>query len=873
MLFKELGITSQTDASGSDSFGSSVATNATGDVIAVGSPGHSSNKGAVYIYRRGDDGSRNFVQKIVSSDNQTGAKFGSSISMSDDNSILVIGAPFFTGQGGRTNHGAVYVYFWDGSAFSNELRLIPTGGASPSSGSLNNTYFGHSVSVSALGHYLTVGNDAASEDGCLVYSYKKTGATSFTLLGAIENPLADAYVSKFGQSVAIDRSGHMLLVGSPDLAASDDPTFAAKPGGGFVFERRSESYELRSSIYFETTGFAFSKFGAAVAISSDGNIFAFGSPGYNNGEGAVAYFNKTSQFNTPTDFGAEGNLLQPSIGTGSNLGFGSRISLDRTGHKILVGMYGSGDTVGKLWFFETFSDHNPATNAGPCGEQLWEVNPPSTNQSGQRYGAGVALSKDGLIAVVGSPSQSTNGAVWFYKNRIYSLQRDLFNFPLDEVDFGISPNLQNASYDIIPPVSKIAQKATPSITYIGLIGFLFDKVGSPTGNINVKIVYGDAEGPYESDPLAVLHSADIDVTTISAYNILNPATIKDFAGKHRMIHENDQIWIVLTCGGAYMSSADNSNYIKILGTNESGLPPFWEYSGTWSEVSNFAICYGIGSFGSAAFRGEVGRLVTTPYDIKNSIYTLNSAPYSVNGGEKIMFEKNGFLKQTLSLPVPAIPGALTQQELVDFLNNNLNVRFNCTAISESMDGKDIVVIRNNDFFVNSVGYDEGNSFIRMSTEWDLLTNGTNPADNALCFTNGAVVWIFKPDRMSDYGILTNSSYSDWHDWHENIHLPLQSFYFSKSDRYNFPPYDYRIKITLYPIGSHPDLQWTLRSLYEFLIENFIMNPQTKKVLDMNGNYAPASLSAIVDKYHINVVYSYLYDNGSSQPFWGAIWFR
>lgn len=858
MIFKELGITSQQDATGADSYGSSIAVNAVGDLIAVGAPSHDS-RGAVYVYRRNHDGTRTFLQKITASDNQIDAKFGFSLALSDDGMILVVGSPDSTGDGGRTNHGAAYLYFWNGSSFTDEQKLLP-------SGSLDNTHFGYALTISRLGQYIAVGNDADDEAGCLVYTYMKTGATSFTFMSILENPRADAYVSKFGQAVSLDRSGSLLLVGAPDLAASNDPTFTSQPGGGFVFERRGGIFDFRSSIYFTTGGFPFIKFGASVAISD--STLAFGAPGYNNGQGAVAFFNKTTEFRSETIFQNKGKLLEPSTGAASDIGFGSRISLDGTGNKILVGMYGSGDTIGKVWYFEIFSEHDPILNTGPCGEQIWEVDAPSTLQADQRYGAGVALSKDGLFAIVGSPSQDLNGAVWFYKNRIYSLQIPLFNQPLpNEIDSGISFDLINGSYNFIPPVSKIAQRAASTFSYAGTVGFTFDKSGSPTGNINVKIVYGDSSGPYESNPLAVLHSGDLDVTTITAYGPL----FINFDGKHRIIQENDQIWVVLTGDSTYLSSADSSNYVTIYGTTSSSLP-FKEYNGTWQDVP-FNVCYTIGSFGLSAQRGEIGRLVTTPYDIRNSIYTLKSAPYSVRGGEKIMFEKNGFLKQTLTLPAPAIFDQLTQTELIDFLNSNLNEDFNCTAEAAIVEGKDVVVVRNNDFFLNSVGLEEGNSFIRMDSEWDLSTDGTTPADNAFWFTNGAVYWAFKPDRMSDYGILPSSSYSDWHDWHENIHKPLQHFYYSKSDRYNPPPYDYRVKITMYPIGADADLQWSIRSFYEFVIENFIMNPQIKKALDLIGVYSPVSLSEITDQYYINIVYSYKYDATLNQPLFGAVWFR
>jgi hypothetical protein len=868
MLFKELGLTAQTDATGSDLFGFSVSLNEIGDLFAVGAPAHQSNVGAVYLFRRNHDGSRTQIQKITPSDSPAGGKFGSSVAISAG--VLAVGSPNVTGVSGRTDHGAVYLYFWDGSSFSSEQKIIPTGGQTPSSGSLNNTYFGHSVSLSTDGNYLAVGNNASNEEGCLVYAYQKTGA-SFALASVLSNPRSGAYVSKFGKAVCLDERGTTLVCGAPMLASSDN--LSVKMGGAFTYVRRTASFNLMDSIYFPSTGIAFSEFGASVSVSQRGSIFTFGVPAYNNQQGAVALLLSSAptfsmNLSQPVVFENHGFLIEPTVGTGSNLRFGSAHSLDKRGGRLLVGMDGSADTVGKTWVFEIFADLGYKNfSSGQAFEQVFEWNPPSITQSGQKYGQSVAMSSDGLVTLAGAPYHNSNGSVLSYKSRLNCslvVQDIAHNFYSElEVDTGIDLSSYDTPFNAIPPVSKVAQKMVNTVTYTGRLDLILEKTGSPSGNLSFQFVFGDAVGPY-SDPSAVIASSSnlaiSSVSSLGTYSLDVP---------NKLIQENDQVWIVLEFDSTYLSSADASNYATLYGINGT-FPEFRSYNGSWSTVPSFGLCYKpVSTY--AVGRSEYGYLSVPPFDINNSLVTAKGAPYSVNGGEKIMLEKNGFLKQTLYLPTPAVAGQLTQAELISFLNANLDARFNCTAQAATVGGKDVVVIRNNDLFTNYYGAVEAQGFIRADTEWDLASNGTNPADDALAFTNGANIWLFKPDLMENFGITKTTVASDWHDWHETIHKPLQSFYFSNSD-VGGPQVYFRPKVFIFPMGPLA-VNWSLRELYAFVVNNFVLNPTQKKVLDMNGNYAPASLSALTDQTYINLVLLFQYDSANDQQYIGAYWYR
>jgi hypothetical protein len=109
-----------------------------------------------YLYRY--DGSRwQQEQKIVASDGASGDTFGASLSLYDD--MLLVGAPW-KDEPGLFSSGAVYVYRFDDSHWSEEARLR-------ASDASESDYFGTSVSLA--GDVALIGapyrNDLASHSG------------------------------------------------------------------------------------------------------------------------------------------------------------------------------------------------------------------------------------------------------------------------------------------------------------------------------------------------------------------------------------------------------------------------------------------------------------------------------------------------------------------------------------------------------------------------------------------------------------------------------------------------------------------------------------------------------------------------------------
>jgi len=124
------------DASSGDSFGYAVAIS--GDTVAVGSyadDDNGLNSGSVYVFKR-NGSSWTQQDKVKPTDGAPNDFFGNSVSLSGTS--LLVGAPEDDDSGSAT--GAGYVFLRSGSSWSQQAKLVPTGGEA-------SHYVGYSVSL------------------------------------------------------------------------------------------------------------------------------------------------------------------------------------------------------------------------------------------------------------------------------------------------------------------------------------------------------------------------------------------------------------------------------------------------------------------------------------------------------------------------------------------------------------------------------------------------------------------------------------------------------------------------------------------------------------------------------------------------------
>ena len=185
-------------------FGTSVAVS--GSTIAVGSQratiGSNVAQGAAYVFNR-QGGSWAETQKLIASDGQANAIFGTSIALSG--STIVVGASFDT-ISGNAFQGSAYIFNRQGGSWSETQKLIASDGAEFS-------LFGSSVTLS--GSTIVVGSQRATIGGNLAqgaaYVFNRQGGSwaETQKLIASDGMASDS----FGSSVA--SSGSTIVVGAP----------------------------------------------------------------------------------------------------------------------------------------------------------------------------------------------------------------------------------------------------------------------------------------------------------------------------------------------------------------------------------------------------------------------------------------------------------------------------------------------------------------------------------------------------------------------------------------------------------------------------------------------------------------------------------
>lgn len=236
-----------TNTDAEDEFGYALDLSGDGNTLAVGSKGEASdgnqtnnlipNSGAAYIYTRVGL-SWSPASYIKASNIGQADKFGSSISVSQDGTVLSVGAfgegSSSTGVAGEqldnsaTQSGAVYIFSFDGLSWQQQAYIK----ASEAADTLDS--FGISSALSDDGSQLVVGayledsssvglegnhGDNSSEKSGAVYSYYKDSNGSWTEGAYVKAPNTDTD-DRFGRSLALSGDGSTLAVGSVEEQSS-----------------------------------------------------------------------------------------------------------------------------------------------------------------------------------------------------------------------------------------------------------------------------------------------------------------------------------------------------------------------------------------------------------------------------------------------------------------------------------------------------------------------------------------------------------------------------------------------------------------------------------------------------------------------------
>jgi hypothetical protein len=244
--------------------------------------------------------------------------------------------------------------------------------------------FGLSVALAADGSTALVGADARNHDTGVAYVFTRSGAT---WTQQAELTAADgASLDFFGYATALSGDGSTALVGAWGKNVD--------AGAAYVFVRGASGWSLQA----ELQGAQDDSFGHAVALAADGSTALVSATARNDATGAVYVF-----VHDPAGW-LQQTVLTASDGTVLD-GFGDSVALSGDGTTALIGAWHRNNYTGASYVF---------VHGGTGWSQQADLTAADKTQRDQ-FGAAVALSRDGGIALIGADARSTfTGAAYVF---------------------------------------------------------------------------------------------------------------------------------------------------------------------------------------------------------------------------------------------------------------------------------------------------------------------------------------------------------------------------------------------------------------------------------------------------------------------------
>ncbi len=302
-------------------------------------------------------------------------RFGRSVALSANGNTALIGGPRVFGE-----VGAAWVFTRSGSTWTEQARL-------EGSKEATDFHFGRSVALSGDGNTALIGDPGSEEGTGSAWVFTRSGS-SWTQRAELTGG-GEIGAGQFGARVALSGAGTTALIsGSADNSSA---------GAAWVFTGAGSSWTQAAKL--EGGGETGSgKFGRSLALSSDGGTAAIGGLAEDGSVGAVWVFTApgwTQQ--TKLEQGGESRSGE----------FGGSLALSADGSTALIGVVQDSSRAGEAWVFtrsgEEWTPQGPPLNGGP-------------EESGEgAFGASVALSSEGDIALIGGPEDGAGqGAAWLF---------------------------------------------------------------------------------------------------------------------------------------------------------------------------------------------------------------------------------------------------------------------------------------------------------------------------------------------------------------------------------------------------------------------------------------------------------------------------
>jgi len=363
-----------------DLSGHSVALSKDGTVVAIGAwynDGNGTDSGHVRVYEFVDNG---WIQVGGDIDGEAaGDNSGISVALSDNGTIVAIGARFNDGSGTNAGHARVYEFV----ANNGWIQV-----ADDIDGEVAGDYSGQSVALSADGSVVAIGahfNDGNGTDSGHVRVYNRNVSNVSKIWrqlgGDIEGEAADDYS---GTSVALSKDGHVVAISA---RANDGNGSNAGHVRVYEYDANNGWTQLGGDIDGEAPN---DQSGWSVALSANGRVVAIGAR-ENDGNGNTAGHVRVYEYdvnNVWTQVG--GDIDGEAAGDYS----GANVALSDDGSVVAIGAYyndGNGTDAGHVRVY-----HNVNNVWTKVGDDI------EGEAAGDNSGHSVALSADGAVVAIGS---------------------------------------------------------------------------------------------------------------------------------------------------------------------------------------------------------------------------------------------------------------------------------------------------------------------------------------------------------------------------------------------------------------------------------------------------------------------------------------
>ena len=439
-----------------DEFGGSVSVSKNGKYMVVGAmynDGNGSGSGHVRVY---EYSSGSWSQLGSDIDGETaGDRSGSSTAISDNGTIVAIGARL--NDGGGSNFGHVRVYEYSSGSWSQLGSDID--------GEAIDDFSGESVSLSGDGSVVAISsltNDGNGSNSGHVRVYEYSSGSWSQLGSDIDG---EAAYDKSGTAVSLSNNGTVVAIG----AYYNDGN-GSNSGHVRVYEYSSGSWsQLGSDIDGEAAN---DQSGKSVSLSSDGTKVAIGAI-RNDGNGNDAGHVRVYQYSSVS----WSQLGSDIDGEAADDYFGAAVSLSDDGTILAVGAIyndGNGTNAGQARIYKYSGSSWSQLGADIDGEA-----------AGDYFGKAVSLSGDGTKLGIGANRNSGNGTN-AGSIRTYNISASL---PVDLVYFDVHASNNHSSSLHWATASEINNSHFEiERSYDGKT---FESVGEVTGNGNSQhqIVY------------------------------------------------------------------------------------------------------------------------------------------------------------------------------------------------------------------------------------------------------------------------------------------------------------------------------------------------------------------------------------------------